>query len=240
LEAAEERVNEQRTSLHRDFACEQESLKALLAIAEERHQELKDAEESFRQRELNFENQIEELTKALLESKQAVRELTTKHDGVVADLTRERANLPIQIKVLRMEMVSKAEMATLEQQRLLGNAQAENVVLQTRLNRLSGKPQHRKSLSVDTTGEKQSSISVHLATSKTKDVEPSDIPMAKGLSGGELCDENRVSPPSVADKLLPGSPRKADVQKIASPTRKILKERTKNAENQENTRVIRV
>src|SRR4051794_38514527 len=38
-----------------------------------------------------------------------------------------------------MDMASKLEVATLEHGRLLSNAQAENGVLQTRLNRLLGK-----------------------------------------------------------------------------------------------------
>jgi len=243
LEAVEERMQELRENMTREIAREKEAIAQQLASGESHSQDMKQMEQTFHHRELNFNTQIEDLTRALLESKQSFRDLTLKHDGVVADLTRERANMPIQLKVLKMELATKADVTGYEHRRLLANAEAEIGILKARLhltaeklplttihipaNAVRGTYAMAECVAVDTPGSGSETLTV--------DTE-NEPPM------GNVVLESLLSPKNLSASDCTSSHRgeMTSPRGLASPSRKVLKERASRGQDATPLRNVRI
>ena len=250
VEGLEERMQEIRDNVARELAREKEAIASQLAFGSTYQLEIKQMEQTFHHRELNFHSQLEDLTRALLESKQMVRELTSKHEGLVADLTRERANMPIQLKVMKMEMATKADVAMYEHKRLLANAEAEIGILKTRLYHAPPVTMHFANSSTVTSTITVTKIPVEtLIVSETPVVVDEPTETAPIEIRTELDTENEppsdnltfsspISSPKVAyspkklELSVPESPQKVELtspRRMTSP-RRALKDKTKGQE----------
>jgi hypothetical protein len=242
LEAVEERLQELRENMAREIAREKEAIAAQLASGEHHTQDMKQMEQTFHHRELNFNAQIEDLTKALLESKQAFRDLTLRHDGVVADLTRERANMPIQLKVLKMEMATKVDVAGFEHRRLLANAEAEIGILKARLH-LAADRVPITTMHITTNTSSESFVMMESPSSETPSENGSEVALdtENEPPTESFVPENMLSPKSlvVSDPSLHKG-EMTSPRAMASPSRRVLKERTSKSQEITPLRNVRI
>lgn len=259
VEGLEERMQAMRDNVAREIAREKEAIAAQLAYGSTYQLEIKQMEQTFHQRELNFNAQIEDLTRALLESKQMVRDLTSKHEGVVADLARERANMPIQLKVLKMELATKAEVAVYEHKRLLANAEAEIGILKTRLYHTPPVTMHISSATVTVTKSPMKVAAAQLHVPAVVDEEPeiestfvptldirTEVDTENEAPSENLTVASPICSPKVAafspkklDLSVPESPQKLDLaspRRMASP-RRALKEKAKEPATPRSVRI---
>lgn len=240
LEAVEERMQELKENMAREISREKDAIAAQLASGESHSQDLKQLELTFHHREQNFNTQIEDLTKALLESKQAFRDLTLRHDGVAADLTRERANMPIQLKVLKMEMATKADVAGFEQRRLLANAEAEIGILKARLH-LAADKVPVATMHITTSTPTESFLTVDYAVAESPVSNASEVVAdTENEPPVENVFESVASPKKLDLDASPYKNNLASPRGLASPSRKVLKERASKSQESTPLRNVRI